>query len=157
MLGVLSPKKFGIRRVSRLTDHSEAQKWNRSCDPSKILHRWRKYKLLGVKKAKIEPQSPKTEFEEKISMIVWYIYRSGILHGSRKNIFGGQKGENKPLEPKNGIWSPKSVWSCDISIDREFYMEHEKIYFWGSKRQKKAFRAQNQYGLVSIDREFYME
>jgi hypothetical protein len=39
-------------------------------------------------------------------------------------------------EPKNGIWDPKSVWSCDISIDREFYIEHEKIYLWGSERQK---------------------
>jgi hypothetical protein len=40
-------------------------------------------------------------------------------------------------------------------IDWEFYMEHEKIYFWGSKRQKKGpqspkteFGAQNQYGRV---------
>jgi hypothetical protein len=40
-----------------------------------------------------------------------------------------------PPEPKNGVWGPKSVWSCDISIDREFYMEQEKIYFWGSKRR----------------------
>jgi hypothetical protein len=37
--------------------------------------------------------------------------------------FGGQKGKNKPSEPKNGIYGPKSLWSCDISIDRKFYME----------------------------------
>jgi hypothetical protein len=32
----------------------------------------------------------------------------------------------KPLESKNGNWAPKSVWSCDISNDREFYMKQEK-------------------------------
>jgi hypothetical protein len=30
----------------------------------------------------------------------------------------------------------------DPSVDREFYMEQEKTYFWGSKRRKLAFRAQ---------------
>jgi hypothetical protein len=50
--------------------------------------------------------------------------------------FGGQKVKNRPPEPKNQIWGPKSVWSCDISIDREFYIEQEKIYFWGTKRRK---------------------
>jgi hypothetical protein len=34
----------------------------------------------------------------------------------KKYIFGGQKGKNKPSEPKNEIWGPKSVWSCNISI-----------------------------------------
>jgi hypothetical protein len=37
--------------------------------------------------------------------------------------------KNKPPEPKNGIWAPNSVWSCDISIDQEFYMVQDKIYF----------------------------
>jgi hypothetical protein len=50
--------------------------------------------------------------------------------------FRGQKGEIRLPEPNNGIWGPKPVWSCDISIDREFYIEHEKIYLWGSERQK---------------------
>jgi hypothetical protein len=58
----------------------------------------------------------------------------------KKYTFGGgaYKGENKPSEPKKRIWGPKSVWSCDISIDRKFYMEQEKI---NSKRRKKALRA----------------
>jgi hypothetical protein len=34
-----------------------------------------------------------------------------------------KKGEKRPLEPKNGIWGPISVWSCDTSIDCEFYKE----------------------------------
>jgi hypothetical protein len=51
--------------------------------------------------------------------------------------FGGQKGKNKPSEPKYEIWGPKSIWPCDISIDQEFYMEYEKIYFRRSKWQKK--------------------
>jgi hypothetical protein len=50
--------------------------------------------------------------------------------------FRGQKGENRPPEPKNGIWGPTSIWSCDISIDQEFYMEQEKYTFGGSKRRK---------------------
>jgi hypothetical protein len=56
--------------------------------------------------------------------------------------FRGRKGENESSKPTNGIWDLKSVWLCDISIDREFYMEHEKIYLWGSIRQKKSPRAQ---------------
>jgi hypothetical protein len=46
-------------------------------------------------------------------------------------IFRGPKGKNYPPEPKNGIWVPKLVWSCDISIsiDQEFNIDEEKIYF----------------------------
>jgi hypothetical protein len=83
----------------------------------------------------------------------------------KKYTFGGQKGKNRPSEPKNGIWGPKSVWSCDIyniSIDRDFYIEQEKIFFRGSERiiiiiikakisfqsPKTEFGAQNQYDLV---------
>jgi hypothetical protein len=47
--------------------------------------------------------------------------------------FGGQKGENKPAQPKNEIWAPKFVWLCDASIDREFYMEQEK-YILGENK-----------------------
>jgi hypothetical protein len=54
----------------------------------------------------------------------------------KKYILRGQKGENKPSEPKNGIWAPKLVWSCDISIDRKFCGDAEKIFFEGSNRQK---------------------
>jgi hypothetical protein len=50
--------------------------------------------------------------------------------------FRGQKGQNRPPEPKNGILGPKSVWSCDISNNWEFYMQQEKLYFRGLKRQK---------------------
>jgi hypothetical protein len=70
---------------------------------------------------------------------------------NKKYTFGGQKGENKPSEPKNGIWGPKSVWSCDISIDREFNAEQEKYNFRGqmaiigAQRPKTEFGAQNQY------------
>jgi hypothetical protein len=47
--------------------------------------------------------------------------------------FRCRKGENEPSEPKNGIWGPKSVWSCDISIDREFY---KKKYTLGGQKGK---------------------
>jgi hypothetical protein len=77
---------------------------------------------------------------------------------------GGQKGANRPPEPKNGIWSPKSIWSCDISIEQEFYMEQEKRTF-GVKKAKIGPGAQKRnLGSkiiwlcdISIDREFYME
>jgi hypothetical protein len=100
------------------------------------LHGARKNILLGVKKTKIGPQSPKTEFESQ-NQYGRVIYLSmGIFTWSKKKYTLGQKGANRPPEPNNGIWGPKSLWLCDISIDREFYMEYEKIYFWGSKRQK---------------------
>jgi hypothetical protein len=80
--------------------------------------------LLGVKTAKIGLQSPKTEFGA-LNQYGRVIYPSiGNFTWSKKiYTFGGQKGENRPSEPKNGIWGPISIWSCDISIDREFYME----------------------------------
>jgi hypothetical protein len=59
----------------------------------------------------------------------------------KKYTFGGQKGENKPSKLKNGIWSPKTIWSYDI--DREFYLEQEKIYFWGSKGENKPSEPKN--------------
>jgi hypothetical protein len=64
------------------------------------------------------------------------------------------------LEPKNGICVSKSVWSCDMSMDREFYTKQGKVYFWGSKMRKLAFNgAQNHYGRVriSIDQFFFNE
>jgi hypothetical protein len=44
-------------------------------------------------------------------------------------IYLRQKGKNRPPEPKNGIWGPKSVWSCVISIDQEFNIDEENIHF----------------------------
>jgi hypothetical protein len=81
MLSVLSPKKFGIRRIPR----------------------------LGTGRLKNEI--------------------SHVTHHSKIYTFRGQKGKNRTLEPKNGIWGPKSVWSCDISIDQEFNKDEEHIYF----------------------------
>jgi hypothetical protein len=37
------------------------------------------------------------------------------------------KGENRPPEPKNGNCVPKSVWSCDISIGRKFFIDEENM------------------------------
>jgi hypothetical protein len=67
----------------------------RSDHRSRILHGVRKNILLGVQKAKISLQSPKTEFEAKIDR---------EFYMEQKNIyFWGQKGENEPSVPKNGI------------------------------------------------------
>jgi hypothetical protein len=122
---------------------------------SEILYRWKKYLLLGVKKAKIGSQSPKTEFGAQnqyirviypsignitcskkkhtlrgqkgeafrsqkrnlgpnINMIVWHIYRLGILHGIRKNVifkinahtyilFGVKKAKIRLRRPKTKL------------------------------------------------------
>jgi hypothetical protein len=70
----------------------------------------------------------------------------------KKYTFGGQKAKNKPSEPKNGNWGPKSVWSCDLSIDWKFYMEQEKNTFGVKKVKislqspKTEFGPQNRYG-----------
>jgi hypothetical protein len=52
---------------------------------------------------------------------------------AKKYYFGAQKDGKNPSDLKIGIWGPKSVLSCDTSIDWEFYMEQEKIYLWGQK------------------------
>jgi hypothetical protein len=57
--------------------------------------------------------------------------------------FRSQKGENRLLEPKKGIWGQKSVWSCDISIVREFYIEKQKFYFGDHKDRKKPSELNN--------------
>jgi hypothetical protein len=79
---------------------------------------------LGVKKALIGPQSPKTEFGAQ-NQYDREIYPSigNFTWSKKKYTFVGQKDANKPSEPKNGIWGPKLEWSCDISIEREFYIE----------------------------------
>jgi hypothetical protein len=105
----------------------------------------RKNILLGVEKVKMSLQSPKTEFgaQNQYGRVI-YPSIGNITWIMKKYTFGGQKGQNRPLKPKNRNWGLKSVWSCDISIDREYYMDHEKIYFWGSKRPKQAPKAQKQ-------------
>jgi hypothetical protein len=78
---------------------------------------------LGVKKAKIGPQSPKTEFgaQNQYGRVI-HLSIGNFTCIKKKYTFGGQKGEHRPPELKNGIRGPKSVWSCDISIERKFYM-----------------------------------
>jgi hypothetical protein len=80
--------------------------------------------LLGVEKVKISPKSPKTEFgaQNQYGRVIC-LSIGNFIRSKKKYIFGGQKGENKPSGHKPGVWGPKSVWSCDISIDREFYID----------------------------------
>jgi hypothetical protein len=56
---------------------------------------------LGVKKGKIGPQSPKTEFgaENKYGHVT-YPSIGNFSWSEKKKYFGGQKGKNKPSEPK---------------------------------------------------------
>jgi hypothetical protein len=69
---------------------------------------------LGVKKAEISLQSPKTEFGAQ--KLYGRMTSIGNFTGSKKKYtFGGQKGENKPSEPKNGFWglqSPKTEFGA---------------------------------------------
>jgi hypothetical protein len=56
----------------------------------------------GVKKAQIGPQSPKTEFgAQNQYRRVLYPSIGKFTWSKKKYAFGGQKGENKPTEPKN--------------------------------------------------------
>jgi hypothetical protein len=87
---------------------------------------------LEVKKAKINLQSPKTKFGAQNQYgRVTYPSIGNFTWSKKKYTFWVQKGENKPSEPKNGIWAPKSVWSCDISIDREFYYKNSPYSIFG--------------------------
>jgi hypothetical protein len=51
--------------------------------------------------------------------------------------FRGQKDEKRLLEPKNGIWDPKSICPCDTSSVWEFYMQQEKTILL---KVKEAFK-----------------
>jgi hypothetical protein len=71
--------------------------------------------------------SPKNFGTPQISRLGTWGLKSEIghvTHQSIGNLIQAKKiytfrGVNMHPEPKNGIWSPKSVWSWDISIDRE--------------------------------------
>jgi hypothetical protein len=56
-------------------------------------------------KAKLSHQSPKTEF----SYPLIYPLIEDFTCSKKRFTFVGKKSENKPLDPKIGIWSPKSV------------------------------------------------
>jgi hypothetical protein len=75
-------------------------------------------------------QSPKTEFgaQNRYGRVI-YPSIGNFTWNMKKYTFVGQKGKNRLSEPKNGIWGPKSVWSCDMSIDQEFNIDEENIYF----------------------------
>jgi hypothetical protein len=64
--------------------------------------------LLGVKKAKLSPQSPKTEFgvQNQYGRVI-SIDREFYTWSKKKYTFGGQKGKNKVSEPENGTQAPK--------------------------------------------------
>jgi hypothetical protein len=73
----------------------------------------------------------------------------------KKYTFGGQKGENRLPQPKNGFWGPKSIWSCDISHRSGILHKAKKFILLGDKKTKigpqspkTEFGAQNQYGRV---------
>jgi hypothetical protein len=76
--------------------------------------------------------------------------------------FRGHKSENRTPEPKNGIWVPKSVWSCETFIDQKFNMNEENIFFLGSKSRKQEHSAHKRnlgpkIKLVSIDQDFNID
>jgi hypothetical protein len=61
-----------------------------------------------VKKVKITGQSPTREFgAQNQNGRVTYPSIGNFTWSKKKYIFGGQKGENKASEPKNGTWASK--------------------------------------------------
>jgi hypothetical protein len=89
VLSVLSPKKFGIRRIPR----------------------------LGTERLK-------NEIDHVTNQSI-----GNFIQMKKIYTFRGRKGKNRPPEPKNGIWGQKPVWTCDISIDQEFNIDEENVYF----------------------------
>jgi hypothetical protein len=61
-----------------------------------------------VKKAKISPQSPKTEFgAQNLYSRVIYPSIGNFTCSKKYYTLGGHKGENKASEPENGIKASK--------------------------------------------------
>jgi hypothetical protein len=107
-----------------------------------ILNRRRKYILLWVKKTKICPQSPKTEFGAQNQYgRVMYPSIGNFTWSKKKYNFGGRKGEHKTIYLKTGIWASKSVRSCQY-VYILLGVENAKI---GPQNTKTEFRTQNQY------------
>jgi hypothetical protein len=92
---------------------------------------------LGVKKAKISFQSPKTEFGAQNQYgRVTYPSIGNFTWSMKKYTFGVQKGENKASEPKNGA-GPKISKQKDKN-KKAFQKMHAKKVFVGLKRKKQA-------------------
>jgi hypothetical protein len=72
------------------------------------------------------PQSPKTKFVlQNLYCCVISPSIGNFIRSKKKHTFGGQKGENKPSGHIYVFWDPKSVRSCDIFIDQEFYIDED--------------------------------
>jgi hypothetical protein len=58
----------------------------------------------------ISLQRPKTEFglQNHYGRVI-YPTIENFIRSKKKYTFGGQKGDSKISEPKNGIWAPKSL------------------------------------------------
>jgi hypothetical protein len=92
--------------------------------------------LLGNEKAKIGPQSPKTEFVlQNLYGRVICLSIGSFIRSKKIYTLRGQKGENKPLEHTHEFWCPKSVWSCNTFIDRK-----KRHAFKGEMGEKKKAR-----------------
>jgi hypothetical protein len=60
-----------------------------------------------------------------------------------KKSFGGQKGKNKPLDPKNGIWGPKSYGRVIYPSIWNFVWSKKKFTFGGQKGENLRARKRN--------------
>jgi hypothetical protein len=87
-------------------------------------------------------QSPKTEYgaQNQYGRVI-YPSIGNFTWSMTKYTVGGQKGKNWPSESKNGIWGPKSVWSCHISIEREFHVNQKKYTLEGQKDKNKPLES----------------
>jgi hypothetical protein len=116
---------------------------------SGILHGIRKYILLGVKKAQIDPQSPKTEFgaQHQYGRVIYPSIKN-FTWSKKKYTFGGHKVENRPPEPKINM----VVWYIHRSgilhkARKNILLGVKKVKI-SPQSPKTEFWAQNQYGRV---------
>jgi hypothetical protein len=98
---------------------------------------------LGVKKAKIGLQSPKTEFgaQNQYGRVI-YPSIGNFTWSKKKYSFGDQKGEYGPPEPKNGlvIYRHRSGILHGVKKNILLAVKEAKIRF---QRPKTEFRPQN--------------
>jgi hypothetical protein len=93
---------------------------------------------------KISLRSPKTEFgaQNQYGRVIHPSF--GNFTWSKKKYTFGQKGEKGP-EPKNRIWGPILVWSCNISIVEILHGVRKNILLGAPKWNLEPKKIKNKF------------
>jgi hypothetical protein len=66
-----------------------------------------------------------------------------VFHKKKTYTLGSQKSENKPSEPKNGIWAPLSCGHVIYPSIGNFIWSRKKYTFGGQKGENKQSEPKN--------------